>query len=103
MKNYRWDGWALTMGRLAAQIPPPRRHCHRYYGVLAPNAPLREQVRFLQHTSRPDKGIFDHLTGCFWPGPEILAINSVAENQPFDSTCHEKLRCNRRGRLMADS
>ena len=25
--------------RLAALIPPPRRHRHRYYGVLAPNAP----------------------------------------------------------------
>ena len=22
-------------------IPPPRRHRHRYYGVLVPNAPLR--------------------------------------------------------------
>jgi hypothetical protein len=30
--------------RLAALIPPPRRHRHRYYGVLAPNAPLRAQV-----------------------------------------------------------
>ena len=30
--------------RLAALIPPPRRHRHRYYGVLAPNAPLRESV-----------------------------------------------------------
>ncbi|MGQ9660616.1 MAG: transposase, partial [Thermochromatium sp.] len=26
---------------LAALIPPPRRHRHRYHGVLAPNAPLR--------------------------------------------------------------
>jgi hypothetical protein len=26
---------------LAAVIPPPRRHRHRYHGVLAPNAPLR--------------------------------------------------------------
>ncbi|MGB5736582.1 MAG: transposase [Thiohalocapsa sp.] len=25
----------------AALIPPPRRHRHRYHGVLAPNAPLR--------------------------------------------------------------
>ena len=30
--------------RLAALIPPPRRHRHRYYGVLAPHAPLRGQV-----------------------------------------------------------
>ena len=27
--------------RLAALIPPPRLHRHRYHGVLAPNAPLR--------------------------------------------------------------
>jgi len=33
--------------RLAALIPPPRRHRHRYYGVLAPNAPLRGQVTAL--------------------------------------------------------
>ena len=31
--------------RLAALIPPPRRDRHRYYGVLAPNAPLRAQLR----------------------------------------------------------
>jgi hypothetical protein len=37
----------------------------------------------------------------FWPGPEILAINLIAKNQPFDSTWHEKFRCNRHGRLMA--
>jgi hypothetical protein len=30
--------------RLAALIPPPRRHLHRYHGVLAPNAPLRAAV-----------------------------------------------------------
>jgi len=33
--------------RLAALIPPPRRYRHRYYGVLAPNAPLRAQVTAL--------------------------------------------------------
>lgn len=33
--------------RLAAPIPPPRRHRHRYYGVLAPNAPLRAAVTAL--------------------------------------------------------
>ncbi len=30
--------------RIAALIPPPRRHRHRYFGVLAPNAPLRAVV-----------------------------------------------------------
>ena len=33
--------------RLAALIPPPRRHRHRYFGVLAPNAPLRSAVTAL--------------------------------------------------------
>lgn len=28
--------------RIAALVPRPRTHRHRYYGVLAPNAPLRE-------------------------------------------------------------
>jgi hypothetical protein len=35
------------IARLAALIPPPRRHRHRYYGVLAPNAPLRGHVTAL--------------------------------------------------------
>jgi hypothetical protein len=42
------------------------------------------------------------VTGWLWPGPEILAINLIAENQPFDPAWHEKFRCNRHGRLMAD-
>ena len=27
--------------RIAQRMPPPRTHRHRYYGVLAPNSPLR--------------------------------------------------------------
>ena len=30
--------------KIAALVPPPRAHRHRYYGVLAPNAPLRAVV-----------------------------------------------------------
>ena len=30
--------------KIAALIPPPRAHRHRYYGVLAPNSPLRAAV-----------------------------------------------------------
>jgi hypothetical protein len=33
--------------RIAALVPPPRRHWHRYYGVLAPNSPLRSAVTAL--------------------------------------------------------
>ncbi len=39
------------LDRLAALIPPPRRHRHRYIGVLAPNSPLRSVVTALV---RPD-------------------------------------------------
>jgi hypothetical protein len=35
--------------RLAALIPPPRAHRHRYHGVLAPNAELRPAVTVLAH------------------------------------------------------
>jgi hypothetical protein len=30
--------------RIAALVPPPRTHCHRYFGVLAPNSPHRAAV-----------------------------------------------------------
>jgi hypothetical protein len=33
--------------RIAALEPPPRTHRHRYYGVLAPNSPLRSAVTAL--------------------------------------------------------
>ena len=32
------------LDKLALLIPPPRKHRHRYHGVLAPNAPLRQVV-----------------------------------------------------------
>ena len=32
------------LDRLAALVPPPRVHRHRYFGVLAPNSPLRTAV-----------------------------------------------------------
>lgn len=35
------------LDRLAALVPPPRVHRHRYYGVLAPNSPLRAGVTAL--------------------------------------------------------
>ena len=35
------------IGRIAARVPPPRQHRQRYYGVLAPNSPLRPAVTAL--------------------------------------------------------
>ena len=37
----------FTQHKIAALVPPPRVHRHRYYGVLAPNAPLRAAVTAL--------------------------------------------------------
>jgi hypothetical protein len=38
--------------RIAALVPPPRQHRHRYYGVLAPNAPLRAAVTAMAPEAR---------------------------------------------------
>ncbi|MFM8291895.1 MAG: transposase, partial [Planctomycetia bacterium] len=35
------------LDRLAALVPPPRKHRHRYHGVLAPNHRLRKAVTAL--------------------------------------------------------
>ena len=44
--------------RLAALIPAPRTHLVRYFGVLAPNAALREQVI---QSAGPSPAILDRL------------------------------------------
>ena len=38
------------INRIAQLVPPPRTHRHRYYGVLAPNSPLRSAVTALAQT-----------------------------------------------------
>jgi len=46
------------LNRLASLIPPPRTHLVRYFGVLAPNAPLREQVI---QSAGPAQALFERL------------------------------------------
>ena len=41
------------IGKVAALVPPPRTHRHRYYGVLAPNSPLRAAVTALAPVAVP--------------------------------------------------
>ena len=36
-----WLSASEFLDRVAALIPPPRKHRHRYFGVLAPNSPWR--------------------------------------------------------------
>ena len=40
------------LNRLAALIPPPRKHRHRYFGVLTPNSPLHEAVTALAQSAK---------------------------------------------------
>jgi len=42
------------LDRLAAILPPPRIHRHRYHGVFAPNAPLRSLVTARAHQDHAD-------------------------------------------------
>ena len=43
-----WQSIVLSplefIDKLALLVPPPRKHRHRYFGVLAPNSPYREAV-----------------------------------------------------------
>ncbi len=47
-RGVKVDELALTplelIDRIAARVPPPRAQRHRYFGVLAPNSPLRAAV-----------------------------------------------------------
>ncbi|MBN8520243.1 MAG: transposase [Candidatus Accumulibacter sp.] len=69
--------------RLAALIPPPRRHRHRYYGVLAPNAPLRAQVPALAGV--PDSTPRAAATDPTDP-PEPIATTAPPINTPSPSS-----------------
>jgi hypothetical protein len=57
------------LDRLAALIPPPRRHRHRYVGVLAPNSPLRAAVTALaQSANDVADPVADDPVVCSGPG-----------------------------------
>jgi hypothetical protein len=43
--------------RIAALVPPPRTHRHRYFGVLAPNLPHRAAVTALAAPAQPAKQV----------------------------------------------
>jgi len=42
------------INRIAQLVPPPRTHRHRYYGVLAPNSPLRGAVTAMAQVASPE-------------------------------------------------
>ena len=43
--------------RVAALVPPPRTHRHRFFGVPAPNSPLRAAVTALAQPAQPAKQV----------------------------------------------
>ena len=43
--------------RIAALVPPPRTHRHRYFGALAPNSLLRAVVKALATPAQPTKQV----------------------------------------------
>ena len=45
------------IARIAALVPPPRTHRHRYFGVLAPNSPHRAAVVALATLPQPAKQV----------------------------------------------
>ena len=45
------------IARIAALVPPPRTHRHRYFGVLAPNSPLRAAAVALATPAQPAKQV----------------------------------------------
>ncbi|MCP3879718.1 MAG: IS91 family transposase, partial [Sulfitobacter sp.] len=64
-------------------IPPPRIHRHRYYGVFAPNAPLRPAVTAL--ASQPALADAD-------PATPSSPLNEAAGATSKPSPCDEKPR-----------
>ena len=74
--------------RLAALIPPPRRHRHRYYGVLAPNAPLRAAVTAL--AGAKDKAPLPSAMTEAAPAPESSATVPNAPDEEAEEPAHRK-------------
>ena len=57
--------------RIAALVPPPRTHRHRYFGVLAPNSPLRAAVTAFATPAQPATGQAESaITGEGVPQPQ---------------------------------
>ena len=62
MERLRKEGAELHLtpleliDRIAALVPPPRTHRHRYFGVLAPNSPHRAAVTALAALAQPAAG-----------------------------------------------
>ena len=52
--------------RIAALVPPPRTHRHRYFGVLAPNSPLRADVTAMAASTQQPAPFKRSPAHCLW-------------------------------------
>jgi hypothetical protein len=64
------------IARIAALVPPPRTHRHRYFGVLAPNSAQRAAVTALAAPAQPDE-VFPLL--CPLCGGQMRLIAFITE------------------------
>ena len=61
--------------RIAALVPPPRTHRHRYFGVLAPNSPFRAAVTAFATPAQPATGQTESaITGEGVPQPQPVPV-----------------------------
>ena len=70
--------------RIATQVPPPRTYRHRYFGVLAPNSPLRAAVTALATPTQ-------NATGECAPGAVPLGNALPTAPAPFGTWPHNPL------------
>ena len=63
------------INRIAQLVPPPRTHRHRYYGVLAPNSPLRPAVTAMSQAE------------------QVMAPRPSLSRQPNPNPAHPRTTC----------
>lgn len=73
------------IARLAALVPPPRAHRHRYFGVLAPNSPLRTAAVALAagqaagaDTAQPEPGGVPATMGVM----RVATVGAPSQSEP---------------------
>jgi Putative transposase len=66
------------IARIAALVPPPRTHQHRYFGALAPNSPLRAAVVLMAASGEAEQALPVH--------PAQTAATAVGEGAAGTAT-----------------